>query len=349
MEKNNESTVAAPAPKTSESQLALSKRDFIDVVAEKALAFIQKGELVLPKDYSVNNALKSAWLILQNVEDKDHKKALQVCTRDSIANSLLDMIVQGLNPQKKQNYFIVYGNQLVCQRSYFGSMAVAQMVNPTIGEFAHAVIYEGDTFKYGVQKGKKIVMEHTQDLDNVDKKKIKGAYCIALDKSGEPLRTEIMTIAEIHQAWKQSKMNPIDENGKIKESSTHSKFTADMAMKTVINKLCKLIINASSDNALLLDRINRIEELVDEVTAQEEIAENANKGPVLEIDSGEVHTNEDDDAAIEKEHALEGQYVPKPTAEDENARLDREIAEGQTKLDAARAAYRATSARKPGF
>jgi recombination protein RecT len=38
---------------------------------------------------------------------------LQACTRDSIANALLDMAVQGLNPAKKQGYFIAYGKQLV--------------------------------------------------------------------------------------------------------------------------------------------------------------------------------------------------------------------------------------------
>jgi recombination protein RecT len=282
--KNNGEKIAVPA-KTAETPLALTKRDFVDVVAQKVKGFLDNGELFLPKNYSPDNALKSAWLLLQGVEDKDHNPALKVCTRDSIANTLLDMIVQGLNPGKRQCYFIVYGKTLTCQRSYFGSMAVAQMVEPRIGEFAYAVVYEGDVFKYGIKNGKKIVSEHTQDLDNVDKKKIKGAYCIALDKSGEPMRTEIMTIAEIHQAWKQSKMNPFDEKGNVKDSSTHGKFSNDMALKTVINKTCKLIINASSDNSLLLERINRADELTDTAVVQAEIEEGANTGEVLEIEA----------------------------------------------------------------
>jgi recombination protein RecT len=275
-----QATPPAVAPKQ-ESQLQLVKRTVVDVVAAKVQQFIQNGEINLPKDYSVNNALKSAWLVLQQTADKDGRRALDVCTRDSIANSLLDMIVQGLNIGKKQAYLIVYGKTLTCQRSYFGSMAVAQMVEPRIGEFAFDVVYEGDKFKYGIKNGKKFVTDHEQELQNIDKKKILAAYCIALDKDGEPFKTEIMTIDQIHQAWRQSKMNPIDDKGNVKEGSTHGKFASEMALKSVINKLCKVVINASSDNALLLEMINRNEDLADRAEAETEIELEANAGEVL--------------------------------------------------------------------
>lgn len=275
---------AATAVKAPETPLALTKRDFVDVVASKVRGFIDSGELFLPKDYSPDNALKAAWLILQSTVDKDGKLALNVCTKDSIANALLDMIVQGLNPMKKQLYFIVYGNKLTCQRSYFGSMDVAQMVNPKIADWGYEVVYEGDTFKYGIQNGKKTVVEHVQELDNTNKKKIKAAYCMALDKDGNPLKCEIMNIADIHQAWKQSKMNPFDDKGNLKDSSTHGKFARDMALKTVINKTCKTIINASSDNTLLLERINRAEDLADSAAVAVEIEEHANKGEIINIE-----------------------------------------------------------------
>jgi len=106
-----------------DNQLALVKKDTVDIVAAKVREFQERGELDLPPNYSPENAMKSAWLILQNTFDKNKKPVLHACTKDSIANSLLDMIVQGLNPAKKQCYFIAYGNQLVCQRSYFGTMA----------------------------------------------------------------------------------------------------------------------------------------------------------------------------------------------------------------------------------
>ena len=274
---------AAPPAVRQESNLALMKRTIVDVVAGKVENLVRNKEIDLPASYSVGNAIKAAWLILQEVEDRNHAKALEVCTKDSIANALLDMIVQGLNPIKKQVYFIVYGKTLTAQRSYFGSMAVAKMVNQKIDDFAYAVVYEGDTFRYGIKNGKKSIVEHEQEFANVDKKDIVGAYAIALDKAGDPLRSEIMTLEEIKQGWKQSKMNPITDKGEIKADSTHGKFTADMAMKTVVNKLCKAIVNASSDKALLLERMNRAEDVSDRAAAESEIEEQANTGEVVDI------------------------------------------------------------------
>mgnify|MGYP001607310543 FL=1 len=252
-------------------------RSVVDIVTEKVKEFMRTGQIDLPKDYSVDNALKSAYLILNTVVDKDKKNVMidgrltNVCSKSSIANAILDMIVQGLNPGKKQCYFIVYGNQIICQRSYFGSMAVAEMVNPSIKDWGYNVVYEGDKFSYGIHNGKASVIEHEQKLESIDKSKIVAAYAMALDKNGNPIKTEIMTIDEIHQAWAMSKMKPIDDKGEVKPESTHGRFARDMVLKTVINKTAKFIINASSDNALLLERINRAEDLADAAVIQAEI------------------------------------------------------------------------------
>lgn len=269
----------------------MPEKSVVDIVSEKVQEFLKSGQLDLPKNYSVDNALKSAYLVLNTIVDKDKRPVMQdgkltgVVTKASIANAVLDMVVQGLNPGKKQCYFIVYGQQLSCQRSYFGSMAVAEMVNPAIKDWGYNVVYEGDTFQYGILNGKASVIEHKQDLKNVDKANIIAAYAMALDKDGKPIKTEIMTFDEIKQAWAMSKMHPINDKGEVKGDSTHGRFARDMALKTVINKVAKFIINASSDNALLLERINRAEDLADAAIAQEEIEEKANKGSVIMIEN----------------------------------------------------------------
>ncbi len=148
------------------SELAIVKKDIVDVISKKVNEFISRGELHLPANYSPENAMKSAWLILQSTVDRDKKPVLQSCTKDSIANSLLDMVVQGLNPAKKQGYFIAYGNQLVFQRSYFGTQAIAKQVDDTIQEIFAEVVYEGDVFKYKINRGKKEITEHEQTLEN---------------------------------------------------------------------------------------------------------------------------------------------------------------------------------------
>jgi recombination protein RecT len=296
-----------PAEQQIKSPVHLVKRDTVDLVAAKVQEYMQRGELDLPPNYSPANALKSAWLILQTTIDRDKQPVLASCTKASIANALLDMVIQGLNPAKKQCYFIAYGNQLVCQRSYFGTMAVAKMVDPTIADIVAEVVYEGDEFIYKLERGKKIVVKHEQKLENIDPKKIKAAYAMIIDKNGEVRATEIMTFEQIKQAWRQSPIHPIDDKGNIKAGTTHEKFTAEMCMRTVINKVCKPIIN-SSDDQRLLQAVRRSEEVAAEVEAEEEIQANANV-TVIDIEGTEAP------AEPEQAEEPEAQEAPAESAE----------------------------------
>lgn len=248
--------------------LALVKKDTVDVVAAKIREFQEKGEIHFPANYSPEDAMKSAWLTLQTVVDRNSKPALMVCTRDSIANALLDMVVQGLNPAKKQGYFIVYGQQLVFQRSYFGTIAVTKRVTGAKDVFAQ-VVYQGDKFAYEIKRGRKVITEHIQTLESVNAGVIVGAYC-TLILADDTEFTDFMTLTEIHQAWKQSKQNPLGEN------STHSKFPGEMAKRTVINRACKIYMNASDDSSLVMKHFRRSDDATDEAEVAEEIAQHAN-------------------------------------------------------------------------
>lgn len=263
-------------------------RTITDVVANKVKKFVANGDLFFPANYSPENALKSAWLQLQETVDRNSKPALEVCTKDSVANALLDMVVQGLNPAKKQCYFIVYGNKLVLQRSYFGTMHIAKSVEPEIEDIVAEVVYEGDDFAYRKERGRTVISKHEQTLDNIDKAKIKAAYCSVFYRNGKEVTT-IMTLSEIKQAWAMSKTNPIDDKGNIKASSTHGKFTADMCKKTVTNRACKNIINSSNDSNLILNAYRNSDDQYAQAQVEQEIADNANKIPLtVDSDTGEV-------------------------------------------------------------
>lgn len=250
------------------------KEATVDAILHKVQQFQARGELDLPANYSAGNALKSAWLILQGVKDKSDKPVLQACTTHSIANSLLDMVLQGLNPAKKQGYFIAYGNTLVFQRSYFGTMAVTKNVVSGVEEIYATVVYEGDEFEYEIIRGKKRVVKHTQKLSNVDDKKIVAAYCQIVFENGQEV-TDIMTMAQVKRSWAKSKMNPNSDN------STHSQFGEEMVKKTIINRACKDLINSSDDRNLLNQSVKeafvRSDEVVPELLAEQEIEEKANR------------------------------------------------------------------------
>ena len=261
------------------SNLALVKKDTVDVVALKVREFQERGELHLPQNYSPDNAMKSAWLILQTTVNMDKKPALEVCTKDSIANALLDMVVQGLNPAKKQCYFIVYGNKLVCQRSYFGSMSVVKNVAGVADVYAQ-VVYKGDEFEYEIKGARKKVTKHTQKIENVVAENIVAAYCIIEFDDGRE-HADIMTMDQIKKAWDKSKMNP------NKEGSTHKEYAEEMCKKTVINRACKTYINSSNDSNLLIRHFNRADEMAAEDEVAEEIENNANS-EYIDVEATEV-------------------------------------------------------------
>jgi recombination protein RecT len=271
------------------NQLALIKKDTVDVVAAKVKEFQEKNELHFPASYSPENAMKSAWLILQTVKDRNGKPALEGCTKDSVANALLDMVVQGLNPSKKQGYFIVYGNQLTFQRSYFGTMAVTKRVTGAKSIDA-AVIYEGDDVDYEMVNGRITNLTHKQKFGNIDKDKVMGAYATIVMPDGTVYH-ELMTIAELRKAWSKAQFWSKDQTVE-KQGSTHDEFKQEMAKKTVINRACKKFMNASDDSSLVMQHINRADDVAEEAQLEEEIKNNAN-GDIIDVEFEEkVDTQE---------------------------------------------------------
>lgn len=194
----------------------------------------EKFGLTFPKDYNYTNEFMSAMLILQDTVDSNKKPVLQSCTRASIENALVEMVTSGLSMQKKQCYPVAYGGKLQCQKSVYGNTCIARRYG--LKDITAEVIYEGDTFEYEIVNGKKHIVTHKQDFENIDNDKVKGAYAIATMDDGSIL-TEVMNIKQIKQAWKQG--FGYKENG----SGTHQKFTDQMAMKTVKNRLLKQINN----------------------------------------------------------------------------------------------------------
>jgi recombination protein RecT len=267
------------------NDLALVKKDTVDVVAEKVRTFQERGELSFPANYSPENAMKSAWLVLQDTFDKNKKPVLEVCDRNSVANSLLNMVVQGLTPAKSQCYFIPYGKTLTLARSYFGTQSVLKRVTGAEDIFAQPV-YEGDDLDYEIVRGNKQITKHKQSLSNVNKSKIVAAYATIIFPDDREDYTEIMTMDQIKQAWKQSPMYKENGNG------THQKFTDEMAKKTVINRACKNYINSSDDSSLVLEHFKQTDEMATEGEAEAEIQQNANS-EYIDVDAEEVSEEPD--------------------------------------------------------
>lgn len=218
------------------------QKELTEKVGRRVAVMEQEG-LALPKNYNYQNALKSAFFELDKV------RGIENCTQASIANSLLNMITQGLSPAKTQCYFIAYGKELQMQRSYFGTVAALKRLED-IDKISAEVIHEGDVFEIGSNaEMETIVKEFEPKFENQDKPLI-GAFAM-IKKTDGTISFTIMTKKEIDQSWRQSrnKTNMVQQN-----------FGQEMAKRTVLNRAAKMFINTSDDSDLLSGAINQTTE-----------------------------------------------------------------------------------------
>lgn len=265
----------------------------LKTMADEIKMEIKSHSAVTPSNYSLANALSAAYLILEETFDRNKKPALDVCTPESIHRALLYMGIQGLSPAKSQCYFIVYGQQLQCIRSYMGSQMIAKIVNPAIFDIRAQLIYEEETFEFDIIKGKNVFKPHQRNFNNINRNNIAGAYAVAVSSNEDVLFNDIMTIDDIKQSWKQSKMKGVvAESGAINQQTTHGKFTGEMAKRTIINRLCKHIINTSDDTGLITAAKKTDEERSEVSIIQEEIDQKANRKLINITPSNDVEKPE---------------------------------------------------------
>lgn len=215
-----------------------------DLVLDRVKQMQDTQDLSLPKNYNASNALNAAFLELQKVQDRNHRPALEVCSHDSIVKSLLDMTLQGLSPAKDQCYFIVYGNELQMQRSYFGTVAAVKRLDG-VQKVRAEVVHQDGAFEIGSNEDMELVVKQfTPSFENQDKPII-GAF--AMIKTDEGTDFTVMTKKEIDQSWAQTRQ----KNNKVQQN-----FSQEMAKRTVLNRAAKMFINTSDDSDLLTGAIN---------------------------------------------------------------------------------------------
>ena len=286
---------------TENNQLVKQKKQDISTrVLSKVNDFEKTGELRLPKNYSAENALKSAYLILSETKDKNNKPALESCSVTSLSEALLKMVVWGLNPMKKQCYFVPYGGKLECIPDYTGKIAMAKRYAGLKNIQAHAV-FKDDVFEFEMDPttGRKKVTKHSQSLESMGSNEIKGAYAI-LEMQDGTFDVEIMSKPQIVAAWNQGHANG--------NSPAHKKFPDRMARKSVINRACDALIR-SSDDSVLYDEDE--EKRTIDVTAENtnhDIQQNANKRKFDTSDIEEAEYEEEEPLTEDQEAENQRMY-----------------------------------------
>lgn len=217
-----------------ENKISLRTQEGLIAVAQTYLK--KNGDVILPPNYDVNDAVKALYLKTIQTVDKQKRPVLEVCTRESIEQVVQNYVSKGLNIAKNQCYLVCYGNTLTLQESYFGKQKEA---NAYAGITINSnVIYEGEKVNIVVRPNGTKIIEHTPDFSKFDTNKIVGAYAIAVNDKGEVVDSDIMTMKEIRQSWAKSSSG----------GTVHKEFPVEMTRKTVIARLAKRFINTSDDS-----------------------------------------------------------------------------------------------------
>lgn len=268
-----------------ETTTAVAKVDYGTQVIKRMDELTQVG-FTVPKDYNYINAIKASMLVLADLKDRNGVPALQACTPTSIQQALFKMSQKGLSAANKTCYFLVRGQELCCDESYFGKVLQVKRIYPN-WEPCPRVIYEGDDFAYETdpKTGRRSLLRHEQTLASLDGNFI-GAYLyIPCADGGQDLY--IMSRKMIMTAWSKSSN---------KSLSTHNTFTDKMVSKTIINSACNMIINSQPEFAVSSEDPDFEEEHNPVDSHYEEVTEvNVESIPVEDVKPEEPKTVQEDE------------------------------------------------------
>lgn len=231
----------------------------------------------VPENYSYKNAIQAArYLITKPIENVSNKgKAIvDICTKESILKTIMEMAQKGLNPDKKQCYFIPYGNTCTLSISYQGNVALAKRGGEDLGETYGYAVYKNDKLElvFDPRKGVIQIKSYEPDISKWTKSDIIGAFAVVTDRKGDVRYTEYMTMEQIQDSW--------NMGGAKGKSPAHKNFPDQQAIKTVKSRAVKSFVNTADDSEIVGDSDKSI--AFTDQSFKNELESNAN---TLELDS----------------------------------------------------------------
>lgn len=213
----------------------LAKQTKVEEIALAKIQEYQEAGLVLPPNFNPTNSLKKARFILNDMK-VNGKPVLEVCSKASIVQCLLESVTKGLSYDEMQIYFIPRNGVMTNMESVYGRILRAKRASknyrPVVG-----YVHEDDEFEIGhdINTGDTVIKKHETKLENLDKPII-AAYAYVTDNDGNTDVT-IMTKREWLTSWKKS------PNG----CAVAKEFEKDMIFRTIVKKSTKSLVNSNNN------------------------------------------------------------------------------------------------------
>lgn len=249
----------------------------INQAIERFGDMIAKGHFDLPENYSYKNAIQQTrFLLTKEIKSGQNrgKTILEVCTPQSVMQSVMEMAQKGLNPAKEQCYFVPFGDACTLSVSYQGKVAIAKREGEDIKDSYGYAVYKDDEFEldFNITSGTYTIKKYNPNVTKWSKDTLIGAFAVITDNEDKVKYTEYMTMEQIQSAWNMGAMNG--------NSPAHKNFPDQMAIKTVKSRAVKSFINSSNDEDLMSYEEKSIK-AIDE-SFSNELKEKAN---LLELDT----------------------------------------------------------------
>ena len=258
--------------KVAEEMGLILPKNMGDTIYNTLTRYERNGAIDIPAGYSVGNALKTAWLKIQD----DSK--LMACTDASKANAMLQMCVLGLDVSKSQAYLIPYGNKCTLMPSYFGKQLMIMRIHG-VKNIVAGVIYKDTEYNLTVD-------EYGNDIINIVKpcplekrtsENISGAWCKII------LSKEVFGMSEFDCIMNKKQ---IDKSfSKAQTKNVQNDFPEEMSKRTVINRCVKNFVNTRTDQDVYIETMNKVTN--DEYTHDEEeneAIEEVNKPQTIDVE-----------------------------------------------------------------
>lgn len=184
---------------------------------------LEESAGALPKGFNIQRFTQNALALLN-----DHPE-LHKYPRSQIIGGLMKGAYLGLDFFSKEAYLVPYGDKLNYQTDYRGAMKLAKKysIRPIL-DIDAKLVCDGDFFEETVEHGETTFVFKPKAFN---KGTVIGAFAYARFKDGG-LLLDTMTTEEIEKTRSVSK---------AKNSMAWATFWGQMALKTVIHRLCKRI------------------------------------------------------------------------------------------------------------
>lgn len=201
--------------------------------------YIKNNNIIVSQKYDLPKAMNNLYLNLLQVQNKDKKPALEVCSEVSIREAVMECVNKELDVSKAQGYFIPYGDKLQFQPSYFGLSKMAKDL-AGVNIFSN-VIREGEEADMETRIDGSIIVHHKPSIKCLNNK-IKAVYAVATDiKTGRVVNSDVMSVEEAKKSLAKSKTG----------GAVAKEFEHEMLRKVVERRLAKHFINKTDDSMRL--------------------------------------------------------------------------------------------------